>query len=117
MALRASSPYFRYGAPALYTKLGALPSRRQAEPPFAIDPPTNERIRVECAIVDDWAIELFRFCYRRSSAALRMNAMLIEVERSLEPADANLRIGLFPTVEACHRVMMWRRLAMRLPVI
>ena len=92
--------YRTYGAHALVERLLALPSR-----PIA-DPPTPERIDLECQIVDQWAVELFQYCRTRHSCGLRMYAMI--------SAAHNYGIRLHATWEAHDRIWMWKRLAERM---
>lgn len=105
-----STPYFRYGVPALRDKLLALPMRRRAPSPVALCAATEELIQTECRIVDEWAIDLFKYCHRRPHGDRRFHAMLVQA-RDIDPNDAHWRMGLFPTWEACERVHHWLRLA------
>ncbi len=110
-----ATPYGRYGKLALCNKLLELPSRRQSHPPFELQAPTKERIELECQIVDDWAIDLFRYCCRRPQPGLRMYAMVANAARDFNPADVYMRLGLYPTYEACARIRAWVDWAQALP--
>jgi hypothetical protein len=110
MVARLSTPYFRYGVPALRDRLRALPTRRQPQPPFELNPATQERIQIECGIVDEWAIELLDYCRHRPYGDLRFHAMLLEA-RHIDPNDAYWRMAFNPTWEACARVREWLQFA------
>lgn len=105
-------PYWKYGLPALRDSLIALPARpRRHDFPYLPQLPTDDRNRIESAIVDDWAVELFRYCRRCSSPGLRMVAMLTDAQEHLN--DAYARVGIEPTDAAMDRVRSWQRLAAR----
>jgi hypothetical protein len=109
----ASAPYLRFGAASLRDRLIALPERERPKSLYRLDDPVD-RATQECAVIDAWALELFRYCSRRPPTGLRMVAMLSETESCIKPGDPQ-RIGLHLTWGAFERLQSWHRLAKLLP--
>lgn len=104
-----STPGYQFGFTALYMQLLGASQRSNHK-----DFDTNAQAQLECAIIDEWAIILFRYCRRHPRSGLRMYAMLSHAEDHLWMMLAREH-GCSGTPEAIQRLRKWRNWAATIP--